>query len=189
MDADRSLIIGQIISRAWTDRRFQHDLFRDSADTLRRRVGIAIPSGISIRTLQNGRRLLHLVVGATTHAIPNSPLTELRRYAERYTDPRLEPLNWCARDQTMLARLVSAPRKLLSRWRIRIPRDLQIRVFVDSASLIHIPLPAPPRSATARRTIARIIEKHGAPATLKYVRLTGVSDLRVLVDCQWSTGP
>lgn len=181
MSAGRSLVVGNIISSAWTDPRFRLSFIRHPERTLRRRFGLEIPQEISIRPLQNTDRLLHLAIGTTVYALPSSPLLDLKQYVENYTDPRLEPLVWCARDPVLMQRLSSDPRTVLARWGIRVPRERKLRIAINSPLLIHVVLPARPKSHALTKQISQAVKAWGAPITLKYASLLGITDLRALV--------
>ncbi len=180
MSLGRSLAAGKLISVAWCNSRFRRELLQHPEQALQRRMGIAIPQGISIKCLRNTHRLVHLVVGAATAAAPASLLLDLKRYWESYSDPRLEPLTWCARDPVITHRLVASPGRTMEQWGIALPRSTQIRVVVNSPSVIHIVLPLPPASARLRSKFARALERLGAPTTLKYAGLVGFPDYRAL---------
>lgn len=182
MSAGRSLVVGNIISSAWTDSRFRLSFFQHPERTLRRRFRLEIPQDISIKPLQNTDRILHLVIGTTVYALPYSPLLDLKQYVEKYTDPRLEPLGWCARDPVLTQRLSSDPRTVLAHWGIHVPRELQLRVVINSPLLIHVVLPTRPKSHTLRKQISQAVKALGAPITLKYASLLGITDLRALVE-------
>ncbi len=176
----RNLLAGKVIALAWCDPRFRRELLQHPERALQRRLGIATPQGISIKCFRNTDRLLHLVVGATVAAAPPSPLLDLKQYWESYSDPKLEPLTWCARDPVVTHRLVSNPRLMMEQWGIALPRRTEIRVVANSPSVVHIVLPIPPASARLRAKFARALKLLGAPTTLKYAGLVGISDYRAL---------
>lgn len=177
----RSLVAGRIIAKAWTDPRFVEELLRRPEIALRQRLRIAMPNGIAIKALRNTDRVLHLVVGATVQVFPDPPSAELRQYSERYSDPVLEPLAWCARDPVVMRRLMSDPITYLSRWGLQVRKGLRIRVLANSATLVHLVLPMPPRRRRRRSQIARMLRVRGAPITLKYATLTNAPDPETMV--------
>jgi len=181
MIGGRSVVAGKIIAKAWTDPRFIEELLRRPEIALRQRLRIDIPNGLTIKALRNTDRVLHLVIGATVQASPGSASAELRQYSERYADPALEPLVWCARDPVLTRRLMSDPITYLSRWGLLVPKGLRIRVLANSPTLVHLILPRPPKSKRLRRQIARTLGVRGAPITLKYAMLTNGPDPEALV--------
>lgn len=181
MNTAFSLAAGKVIALAWRNPRLRRELLQHPEQTLQKHLGVAVPKAVSIRFLRNTDRVVHLVVGATAAAAPPSLLLELKRYWESYSDPRLEPLAWCARDPVVTHRLVANPRLVMEQWGIALPRLTEIRVVANSPSMIHMVLPAPPAGARLRAKLARSIKLRGAPTTLKYASLVGLSDYRTLL--------
>jgi len=171
----RSLLAGRIIAAAWTDRRVAAALVTDPAGTLRRRFGLVLDRGTAVTFLWNTGRVLHLPFGAVTSTAPASALSALRHYSEAYTDPRLEPLVWYARDPTWSARLIAAPVAILRSWDVPVPPGLAIRVLPNTASQVHIPLPARPRSTRIMARLAREFRVAGAPISVKHAALGGAA--------------
>jgi hypothetical protein len=182
MNAYRNAIAGKLISLAWRESGFQRALVEDPEKTLRQSLRTVVPKGVSVKILRSTDRILFLVLGTHAHAFPRSSFDDLRDFSESYTDPALQPLVWCARDPTLTKRLVADTHGLLARWGVRIPQRLRIRVVANTPSLVHFAVPAPPGNRATRDAIALALEARGAPVSLKYAALTGVTDLRALVN-------
>lgn len=182
MNAYRSTIAGKLISLAWRESGFQRALVQAPERMLRQSLRTVVPKGVSVKILRSTDRILFLVLGTHAHAFPRSSFDELREFSESYTAPVLEPLVWCARDPTLTKRLVADTQGLLTRWGVRIPQGLRVRVLTNTPSLVHFAIPAPPGNRATRDAIALALEARGAPVSLKYAALTAVTDLRALAN-------
>lgn len=173
--------MGRVVAKAWTDDAFNAKLLAKPKSALAQ-LDIALPAGMTIVARENTASMVHLVTTAKPLAWPNSPLAEIRDFAEVYRDPRLWSLNWLGRDAVATGRMLADPLAELAKIDIRPPKGLTITLLVNTPTLTH--LIVPPRPSAARRT-PRLLANIAAgclPAALRLGRLFGAGAYDILID-------
>ncbi len=172
MPFHRNQTMGRVLARAWSDAAFKAKVLAEPRAALAE-LGIQLPGTPSIVARENTAKSVHLVISAPPVALPISPLSEIRDFAELYRDPRLWPLNWIGRDPPAAARLIADPRGELERLGVGTPKGFRVVVLANTAAIMHLILPPRPPE---RYCTARLFERLSAgraPAALRFGHLLG----------------
>jgi hypothetical protein len=145
MPSNLNRTMGRVISEAWSDAAFKAQLLSEPKPALAA-LDIVLPDAMTITARENTEQTLHLAISAPPIAMPISALSEIRDFAEVYRDPRLWSLNWIGRDPVAAGRLMADPVDELRKIGIRVPKDLEIVVRANTATLTHLILPPQPPS-------------------------------------------
>lgn len=173
--------MGAVLMRAWSDPDFRDRLLSDGSGSLRQ-IGIAVPDGVVVTTLQASHDVIHLVLGAPPVVVPGSALSDIRDFGCIYRHPSLWSLNWLGRDPVASRRFLDDPATGLVRLGIVVPDRLRVEAASNGVDRIHLVLPPAPPPERWNSAMRDNLAAGRVSSAMRLGRLFGIGAYDVLLD-------